>query len=145
MTEQSIQESKYDYSKASRFWMRMPLFVGLFIVVLLLALLVPRTPSEVSIVGNCMMICFVLLPLLLCLIPVYIVLAVGVFYTHKLNNYTGSKINVLTKATRRAADTTAKYSNIAAKKSIGLRARFAFLNRIIYGDTNGDSYDDLEN
>jgi len=154
MTEQPTTEptpqttsddDHFDYDRAGRYAMRAPFIGGVLIVALLLLLLIPRTPAQISIVGDCMMICFVLLPLLICLLPVYIVLAVSVFYTGKLNTYTGNKLHVITTATRRAADTAAQYGDRLSERSIGLRARFAILNEIINTRPEGENDDELEN
>jgi len=145
-TEPTAQppDEHFDYDRAGRYAMRAPLIGGMIIISVLLLLLVPRTPAQVSIVANCLVICFVLLPLLLCLLPMYLMLAVSVFYTRKLNTYTGDKLHVITTATRRAADTAATYGDRFSKRSIGWRARFAILNNIINTRPEGDRDDELE-
>jgi len=151
MTNQPPQSTKTgndqtpDIQQAAQFALRAPWIGAAVIIGLILLLLVPRTPAQVSIVGNCMTICFVLLPLLICLMPVYLVLAVGAFYTYRLNTYSGNKLNAINRATRTAADTAAKYGDQLSERSIGFRARFAVLNKIINTRPEGEADDELEN
>lgn len=116
-----------------------PLVVGILLLVGLLLLLVPRTPEQVSITSNVMLVCFVYIPLLLCLLPVYFALAIAAFYTGKLNSYTGSKMGKLRVATRKAADSAAKYGEAVGKRSIGLAEKAAIMNSIIGEDTDDTS------
>lgn len=116
-----------------------PLVVGILMLVALLLLLVPRTPAQVSITSNVMLMCFVYLPLFLCLLPVYFIVAITAFYAGKLNHYTGSKLGKLRTATRKAADSAATYGSAIGRRSMGLREKAAILNKIIGENTDDTS------
>jgi hypothetical protein len=134
--EQEIDKAKQREDRIARYVMFAPTAVGVLLVVILLLLLVPRSPAEVSIVGDIMMICFVICPILLCLLPLYIILAVGIFYINKLNNYTGSKLGAVTRATQRFKDTTKRVTEDLGRRTIGWRSRFAIMEDIIKEDEN---------
>lgn len=109
-------------------------FVGLLILAIVLAALVPRTPEQVSIISNVMVICLIFCPLILCLLPIYLMMTIAAFYTGALNSYTGSKLGKIQSATQQAADSVAKYSEILGKRSVSVRAKAAILNKIISDD-----------
>ena len=116
-----------------------PPVIGIVILIILLLILVPLTPSEVSIIGDTFVICFVLLPAFICLLPVYFILVVAAIFVGKLNNVTGSKLGAVESATEKIADTVNNVGRKVGAWSIAWRTRFAFVNHIVQDWTNRNS------
>jgi hypothetical protein len=116
-----------------------PPVVGIGVLALLLLLLVPRTPAEVSIIGDVFVICFVLCPAFLCLLPIYFILVLAAIYTGKLNSITGSKLSAVESMTEKAADSANKVGKKVGRWSIDWRTRFALLNYLARKQADSDS------
>jgi hypothetical protein len=116
-----------------------PPVVGIGVLALLLLLLVPRTPAEVSIIGDVFVICFVLCPAILCLLPIYFILVLAAIYTGKLNSITGSKLSAVESMTEKAADSANKVGKKVGRWSIDWRTRFALLNYLARKQADSDS------
>ena len=128
-----------DGSSFIKILMIAPPIVGIGVLVILLLLLIPRTPAEVSIIGDVFVICFILCPAFLCLLPLYFVLVLAAIYAGKLNSLTGSKLGAVETATAKAADTANKVGSKVGRWSINWRARFALLNHLAREQVDSDS------
>lgn len=108
--------------------------VALLMTAALSLILIPRTTAEASIIADLWLICFVLLPLVICLAPLYLLLAAAFIGVGNLINVTERQLvraKSLTEVARERTTTTADDLN---RRSIGISARFAFLDRIFNQD-----------
>lgn len=100
-----------------------------FVILLIVALIsIPGTPEQVSIISNTFVICFVLLPCLICLVPIYILILAAIYGVFVVHNGTGSILGRVQGLTQTASTFMLRWMERAGKLSIGINSRFAFLS-----------------
>lgn len=121
------------------------LILAAFIVVAALGIsLVLQRAAQVSLIADFMLIVMVLCPMLLCFAPLAIGLWVAVFAMTRLDGTLSRQLDRLEGATQSLSDRTAKAGDALSRRSIGLSARFAILDRFFNAtDTAEPSSSDL--
>jgi len=83
--------------------------------------------EQLSIIGNVMLTCFVLCPLVLCTTIVYLLLLAVILGLNKVNGTAQKSCQLVGQQTRKLADQTDAVADTLNRKSIDFSARFAFL------------------
>ena len=105
--------------------------------VFIAALVLPGSPiqlngaGEFSIVANFVLVCFALLPTVLCLFIVYAMLVATVWFMNVSHNWSAKQLRQVQQVTRTTADKTAEYSDKLNKQSIEVNSRLAFLEPLL--------------
>jgi hypothetical protein len=109
----------------------LPFLGGILLVAVLLimALLLPQR-AQVSLVADWMLTIFVLCPLALCLLPIYLLMMVAAFGMNKVHDKAASPLKRLEILSRTLAEKTISASESLSRASISLGTRFAFLDHI---------------
>jgi hypothetical protein len=102
------------------------LIVGLVVVMVLLG----RTPT--SAVANTLLTILILCPLALCLLPLYLVLALAVAGMSSAHSGIGRPLRRLENLSLTVRDRTYSITDRVARTSINLNARFAPLDKLIF-------------
>lgn len=112
------------------------LLAALVIVAIGVALLVAASPFEatqtqqISIIGNIMLMCFVLLPMLLCGAVVFLLIAAAVVGINMLHDSAEGGVQRVGELTTQAAERAASAAESVSQRSIDLNARFAYFERL---------------
>ena len=83
--------------------------------------------AQLSIVGNLMLICFVICPMVLCFGGVYAVVLVVGYGVHKTHHFTQRTLQSAEQKTRQLADKTQEMAEIMNQKSLGVGDRLSFM------------------
>lgn len=113
------------------------LLAGLAIVALGVALVVAAWPYEatqtqqISIIGNTMLMCFVLLPMILCGAVVFLLFAGAALGIRSLHNSAEGGMQRVSDLTHTAAERAASAAESVSRRSIDFNARFAHFERLL--------------
>jgi hypothetical protein len=123
--------------RATRITLLLLLLVGVGVIVLALALSLPGSPlfiggeGQVYILGNFLLICFALCPLILCLFPLYLLLMLSIFGVNRLHGKTAHGMERARAAAHDLAERAADATEAVSRRSIALNARLTFFTRLI--------------
>lgn len=112
------------------------LFITVLLTLLVIALLIPTSPismnsNGLSIIADFAVICFGILPIVLCSFVVYVGLVAAIYGMNKAHTATAKGMRTVQRASADVAHKTAEYSDKANKQSIELNARFNMLEPIL--------------
>ena len=109
----------------------LPFLGGTLLVLALftLALLLPLR-SQVSLVADWMVTVFILCPMAICLLPIYVLMMVAAFGMNKVHDKAASPLKRLEILSRTLMEKTITASESLSRASISLGTRFAFLDHI---------------
>jgi hypothetical protein len=102
------------------------LIIGLVVIMVLLG----RTPT--SAVANTLLTILILCPLALCLLPIYLLLAVAVAGVNSAHGSLGKPLHRLEDLSITVRDRTYEVTDQIARASINLNTRFAALDKLIF-------------
>jgi hypothetical protein len=123
--------------RAIRITLLLLVVVGIGVIVLALALSLPGSPlfiggeGQVYILGNFLLICFALCPLVLCLFPLYLLLMLSIFGVNRLHGKTAQGMERARTAAHHLADHAANATEAVNRRSIALNTRLTFFTRLI--------------
>jgi uncharacterized membrane protein len=87
--------------------------------------------AQLSIIGDVMLICFGLCPLLLCSTVFYAIIVASIYGVNRLHRTTKKTLQRAETATGTLADKTAQAADTLSRKSISISAGTAFLDRML--------------
>jgi hypothetical protein len=105
-----------------------PLYLGglaLIALIVLVAMFTNLAPAEMGMVADFMAIFFLLLPMVLCLLPVYVIFMIVAFGAGALNNFTGRQFNRLNRLTYNIAEKTVNVTAAIDKRALDARVKVA--------------------
>ncbi len=112
------------------------LLAALVILAIGVALVVAAYPFEgqqsqqISIIGNTMLMCFVLLPMILCGAIVFLLFAAAGLGIRSLHNSAEGGVQRVGELTSTAAERAASAAESVSRRSIAFNARFAYFERL---------------
>ncbi|GAB4508643.1 MAG: hypothetical protein OHK0046_01660 [Anaerolineae bacterium] len=131
---QEISGQKHNQAERSRLslWVvALPVvLVGFILVALVLIVFVPRSSPQISIIADFVLICFTLFPLVICVSPLFLLIMAAAFGVGSLLNTTEKLLIRLKGLTQSVLTRTENVSANLNRRSIGLAASLAFLDRI---------------
>lgn len=96
-------------------------------------------PERVSIIGDLLLICFGLCPLVLCSGIIYALLVASIYGVNRMHMRTERTLRRARTMTRALADKTATMSDTIGQKSIDASAQFAILDQWLDNPVSGTS------
>lgn len=131
-------ESVKRHRRQTLLWLALPMLgVSVGLIVLVMALVVPGSPiqlrqaAQVGIIADWMLIWFVLCPVVLCLFPIFVVLMAAFWGTSWVHHGTSRGLRRVQVGSRSIAEKAAAAAEKINRGSIGLNARFAFLDQLL--------------
>jgi hypothetical protein len=120
---------------------------GLLLLVLLLVVsfspIALGRPDRVSIIGDVVLICLGLIPVMICLFPLYLLLMAGIYWTNRLEQGGRAGLQKAHDATQRMAQTTNERTTALNQRSINWATRFSHLGTFFYKSrTEGEKTDE---
>ena len=96
-------------------------------------------PGSASSVGDFVLICIALCPMLICGFALYALLVVTIYGINIVERSSRTQLQKAKRATRNVADKTNTVTNNLNERSIGIGTRLAWLDRVFKRQEDGDS------
>lgn len=106
----------------------LPAFLAFALIILLTA--IALVSSRSAPIANIFMMLFLLCPLVLCMLPVYLILMVLIAMMGRANIAVGKGLQGASTVTSNAGDRVTDVLERAARVTVGWNSRFAFIDRI---------------
>jgi len=125
-------ESKKIHRSAVRREILLPFAGGLVLITLLVVIAAVAGKTPTSGVANTLLTVLILLPMALCLFPVYVVLVVAMVGMNRAYDLIAKPVRQLQDLSLKLRDRTYSLADRAARTSINLNARFALLDKLVF-------------
>lgn len=127
-----------EHRRQTRLGIYLPFAGGILLLVLLMVIAANQGGARIAVIGDIMLTLFLLCPLVICMFPIYLLV---VFVVVGMNRAHDKTAQVLTRAedlTVKLRDRTYSVTDRAARASINLNSRFAFIDRLsTFGSRKG--------
>ena len=121
--------SQAQHRRETLLWIVLPMAGGALLVIAgAVAAMLLRQPAQVSVLADWLSIIFLLCPVLLCLFPLSVLFLTGAIYMNQVHRKTAQLMGRAEAMSHSLADKTINVTENISKKSIGLNAKFAFLD-----------------
>lgn len=132
MAIQMPTEGQIKHRDDTRRYILLPMLGGgLLIIAGLVAVALLPQRLQVSQVSDLLLTLFVLCPLVLCLLPIYLGLVAAVFGLNKVHGMASAPLTMLERLTSGLAESTLRAANSLAQRGISLSTRLAYLERLL--------------
>jgi hypothetical protein len=108
--------------------MIVPLLLGILLIAGLMLLLIFLTPRQLTLVSNLMLTCMCLLPLVLCMTPLYFGAVLAVFGMSRVNGAAYKRLEGLRALSTRLAERTSETTTALNRRAINTGAALARLD-----------------
>ncbi len=140
-----MAESKQDsitlHRRAVRREILLPFIGGLILVVVLLLIAAIAGQVPTSAVSTTLLTVLILIPMAICLLPIYIVLVLAIFGMNRAHHGIAKPLRQLQLLSIKLRHRSESLSEQAARASISVNARFAPLDKLVFSlfDRNEDN------
>jgi len=139
-------ESEKLHRRAVRREILLPFAGGILLIIVLMVIAIAAGSTPTSGISTTMLTVLVLCPLAICLLPVYVLLAVAVAGMNKAHQGVARPLRALTAQSLALRQRTYSIADRMARTSINLNTRFAPLDRAVFSafDRPAQQEDDHE-
>lgn len=109
-------------------------FIGgvLFIIVLVMVAATLPDARQTSLISNFLLTIFILCPVALCMLPIYVVLMAGVYGMISVNKHAAKPLIALERTTAKVAERTHKVGVQLAKASVTFNVKMTSVDRAVF-------------
>ncbi len=133
------KQGKPEFSRRRLWMIALPVLLAFIIIMaFVVGVVVPRSSPQISILADLILICFTLLPVVICLSPLYLILMAGAFGMNSVIDKTEKLLVRGKTASQTARNRTITAADQLNRRSIGIGTRLAFLDRIFEEKTTPD-------
>src|SRR5688572_22658800 len=100
----------------------------ILLAILIVSVLLPQR-IQVQMVSDLLSTLFILCPMAVCILPIYVLMVALIFSMNKIHGVTSKPLQWLEKQSERMVEETVKVADVVAKKSIGLSTKMAYFER----------------
>jgi hypothetical protein len=101
---------------------------GVILILVLTGVTLTLPPRGISIISNLMLTCMCLLPIALCLFPVFLVLVLAIYGMNRVNTLAGSQMDRARSASAELATRSSEITDNLNRRSVNLSAVMARLD-----------------
>jgi hypothetical protein len=123
-------ETLREHRRQTRLGIYLPFAGGIALLILLIVIAANQGGARIGVIGDFMLTLFILCPLAVCMLPIYLLIVLMVVGMNRAHRKTARALTRVEDLTVKLRDRTYSVTDRAARTSINLNSRFAFIERL---------------
>jgi len=123
-------ETIREHRRQTRLTIWLPFAGGLLLLLILMIIAASQGGARIAIIGDFFLTLFVLCPVVVCMFPIYLLMVLMVFGMNTAHDKTAALLTRIEGVTIKLRDRTYSITDRAARASINVNSRFAFIDKL---------------
>ncbi|MBK9751427.1 MAG: hypothetical protein IPO91_32310 [Chloroflexi bacterium] len=123
-------ETIREHRRQTRLAIYLPFAGGILLLVLLLVIAANQGGARIGVISDVFLTLFILCPLVLCMFPIYLLMVMMVVGMNRAHGKTAQTMSRIEGVTVKLRDRTYSLTDRAARASINVNSRFAFIDKL---------------
>lgn len=119
-----------EHRRQTRLMIWLPFAGGLLLLIVLLVIAANQGGDRISVMSDVFLTLTILCPLVLCFFPIYLLVVLAVAGMNRAHNTTARALTRVEDASAKLKERTLTVTDRAARASININSRFAFISRL---------------